>query len=166
MVAIFYRLSTLVLMRYLSFEEAALRRMRGGVGAGRQQQQQHHQQDDDGESSEDEGYSQPAATAGAAPGASPAGRGVSRGSSGSSNGGGGGSGVLSMSEFLRQKHQAYKSPALIVLEGIMDFSHTQFQAHISWIVPLLSRLVVCEDLEVRVCVRQIYQSFVNFLLIK
>jgi hypothetical protein len=75
-------------------------------------------------------------------------------------------GVLSMSDFLRQKHDAYKSPTLIVLEGLCDLTHAQFQRNLSWIVPLLSRLVICEDLEVRLCVRQIYQSFVNFLLIK
>ena len=138
-------------MRYLSFEESALRRLRnsGGLsngvgmhGPGEAQLQG----DEDGDSSEDEAYG---------------GR-----NSGDSAAGVGSGGVLSMADFLRQKHEAYKSPALIVLEGMMDFTHQQFQANLGWIVPLLSRLIICEDVEVRVCVRQIYQSFVNFLLIK
>lgn len=137
-----HRLSSLVLLRYLSFEEAALRRRRGnGDGNGRTHDGAHHAQqqgDDEGDSSEDE-----ARFSGSDAGA-----------------------VLSMTDFLRQKHEAYKSPALIVLEGVCDFTHAQFQHNLSWIVPLLSRLIACEDLEVRLCVRQIYQSFVNFLLIK
>lgn len=74
--------------------------------------------------------------------------------------------VLSFDEFLRQRHESYKSPTLIVLEGMMDFTHQQVQNNLTWIVPLLSRLIICEDIEVRLCVRQIYQSFINFLLIK
>lgn len=134
------RLSSLVLMRYLSFEEAALRKLRGLSNSNRQQ-------DDDGDSSDEEFV-------------------TARTGSGHSGNSGGGGGVLSMAEFLRQKHDAYKSPTLIVLEGLMDFTHAQFQNNLTWIIPLLSRLVICEDVEVRVCVRQIYQSFVNFLLIK
>jgi len=74
--------------------------------------------------------------------------------------------VLSFDEFLQQRHESYKSPTLIVLEGMMDFTHQQVQNNLTWIVPLLSRLIICEDIEVRLCVRQIYQSFINFLLIK
>lgn len=132
-----------MLMRYLSFEESALRRMRGVAST---DPRDRHSGDEDGDSSEDEAYSVPTAAASSA-----------RGSGG---------GVLSMAEFARQKHDAYKSPALIVLEGMMDFTHDQFQRNLGWIVPLLSRLIICDDVEVRVCVRQIYQSFVNFLLIK
>lgn len=128
------RLSSLVLMRYLSFEEAALRKLRGMSSSSKQH-------DDDGDSSDEE-FAPAAARSGST------------------------GGVLSMADFLRQKHDAYKSPALIVLEGMMDFTHSQFQSNVSWIIPLLSRLVICEDVEIRVCVRQIYQSFVNFLLIK
>ena len=73
---------------------------------------------------------------------------------------------ISLEDFWKQKHEAYKSPALIVLEGMMDFTHEQIQNNLTWIVPLLSRLVICEDIEIRLCVRQIYQSFINFLLIK
>lgn len=130
-------------MRYLSFEESALRRMKGIASAASSDPRDQHQQhgDDDGEeSSEDEAYAAPSSRAGG--------------------------GVLSMAEFARQKHEAYKSPALIVLEGMMDFTHEQFQRNLGWIVPLLSRLIICDDIEVRICVRQIYQSFVNFLLIK
>jgi len=74
--------------------------------------------------------------------------------------------ILSFDEFLKQRHESYKSPAMIVLEGMMDFTHVQIQNNLTWIVPLLSRLIVCDDIEVRLCVRQIYQSFINFLLIK
>lgn len=144
------RLSTLVLMRYLSFEEAALRRLKG-LTAGAHLHGHDHPLDDDGESSEDEIYTQPASK----------GNGAHSPNSALSGGA-----VLNMGEFLKQKHDAYKSPALIVLEGMMDFTHEQFQSNLGWIIPLLSRLIICEDVEVRVCVRQIYQSFVNFLLIK
>lgn len=159
------RLSSLVLMRYLSFEEAALRRMHTRTGAGtgalNEKKTNSHSHsnshshgqinwDEDGDSSEDEAY------AAASP---PAGDGGSKQASYAD-------GVLNVAEFAREKHDAYKSPALIVLEGMMDFTHDQFQRNLGWIVPLLSRLIICDDVEVRVCVRQIYQSFVNFLLIK
>lgn len=160
-----------MLIRYLSFEESALRKLRGGTGAGAgaagpaagsrpgaQSSVEKHQSnkpghshshsqinwDEEGDSSEDEAY----------------------GASSPINGNKNADGVLNVAEFAREKHDAYKSPALIVLEGMMDFTHEQFQRNLGWIVPLLSRLIICDDIEVRVCVRQIYQSFVNFLLIK
>jgi len=148
------RLSTMVLTRYLSQEEVTLRKMGGGgasTGAngknlssappagGTSGEAQEDDEDDDSseeEDDEDDAYHM------------------------------GANNILCMDEFLKRRHDAYKSPVLIVLEGMMDFTHDQFQCNLSWIIPLLSRLVICEDLEVRVCVRQIYQSFVNFLLIK
>ena len=156
------------MMRYLSFEESALRKLRAGAGAGAAGSRpvasasaEKHQSnkpghvhsqsqinwDEDEESSEDEAYGASSPVSG-------------------SNKNNAADGVLNVAEFAREKHDAYKSPALIVLEGMMDFTHEQFQRNLGWIVPLLSRLIICEDIEVRVCVRQIYQSFVNFLLIK
>jgi hypothetical protein len=129
------RLSSLVLLRYLTFEEAALRKQRGIASAPGQEDAESSEDEEDAGDEEEE----------------------QEGRTG---------GLLNIMEFHQQKHQAYKSPVMIVLEGMMDFTHEQFQSNVSWIIPLLSRLIVCEDIEVRVCVRQIYQSFVNFLLIK
>lgn len=78
----------------------------------------------------------------------------------------GGSSVVYMKEFWKMRHDAYKCSTMIVLEGMMDFTHQQFHRNLPWIAPLLSRLIACEDVEVRLCVRQLYQSFINFFLLK
>ena len=137
------RLSALVLVRYLSLEENALRKL-PGASSGAAEGERTSEDGEDSSEDEDEGF----------------GVGLH------GDGGGSAGSVVSMGAFLRRRHEAYKSPVMIVLEGMMDFTHEQFQSNLVWIVPLLSRLVICEDLEVRLCVRQIYQSFVNFLLIR
>ncbi|KAJ1434054.1 hypothetical protein B484DRAFT_477107 [Ochromonadaceae sp. CCMP2298] len=73
-------------------------------------------------------------------------------------------GLAGGAELHQLRHAAYKSPALIVLEGMLDLTHEQFQTNKSWVVPLLTRVIICDDIEVRSCVRQIFQSFVTFLL--
>ena len=76
------------------------------------------------------------------------------------------SSVLKLDAFARSRHSAYKVSVVIVLGGILDFSKEQFANNLEWIVPLLSRLIVCETLEVRLCVREIYRLFVNPLILK
>jgi hypothetical protein len=72
--------------------------------------------------------------------------------------------VAGVAELHRLRHTAYKSPALIVLEGMLDLTHEQFKMNKSWVVPLLTRVIICDDVEVRLCVRQIFQTFVTFLV--
>lgn len=131
------RLSAIVLNRYLSYEEVAIRKNKAISSSSSPIDTTINSSDADSYSSDEEdgdGFSSDH--------------------------------VISFDEFLRHRHESYKSPTLIVLEGMMDFTHQQVQNNLTWIVPLLSRLIICEDIEVRLCVRQIYQSFINFLLIK
>lgn len=73
--------------------------------------------------------------------------------------------VLKFDGFVRQRHEAYKSSALIVLTSILEFSPSTFLRNLSWIFPLLSRLIICESIEIRLCVRQINVAFVNSIIL-
>jgi hypothetical protein len=73
--------------------------------------------------------------------------------------------MLKLDGFARQRHEAYKSSALIVLSSILEFSPKVFLRNVNWVVPLLSRLIICESIEIRLCVRQINFTFVNPIML-
>lgn len=72
-----------------------------------------------------------------------------------------GSSVLRDQQFLRAQHAAYFNPVKIVLERVCAFSHAAFTDHSHWLVPLLTRMIVCENAAVRILVRQIFQQFID-----
>lgn len=101
----------------------------------------------DGEQSDDERNRQSVDHAGA--------------SSGGGSGNGGGSGVLRDQQFLRVQHSAYFNPVKLVLERVGAFSGPSFNDNCHWLVPLLSRMIVCENATVRGLVRSVFQKFVD-----
>lgn len=76
------------------------------------------------------------------------------------------SSVLKMNAFARHRHEAYEPCVVALLGGVLEFSPAQFAQNLAWVAPLLSRLVICESLEVRLNVREIYRVFVNPLVLE
>jgi len=74
--------------------------------------------------------------------------------------------MFKLDAFARQRHDAYKSSAVIVLTSVLEFSTSQFVENLDWLVPVLSRLVICESIDIRLCVREIGNTFVNPMLLK
>ncbi len=70
-----------------------------------------------------------------------------------------------VANFSKARHEAYKPSVLILLRAVALYSTHQFAENVNWLAPLLSRLVVCEDLEVRLCLRDIYRGNVSPLII-
>eukprot|EP00981_Chlorochromonas_danica_P013923 scaffold7101_cov242-Ochromonas_danica.AAC.2 len=154
------RCSSLVLSRYLSFEEGS-----------------NDWSSSDGEASEDEADGK----TGAGGGAGPKGRGGERESmvgeekdarrrksstaaqleNALASKKSPSSGVLRDQQFLRAQHTAYLGPVRLILERVTNFDGSAFQEHCHWLVPLLSRMIICENASVRSLVRQIFQQFVD-----
>lgn len=67
--------------------------------------------------------------------------------------------------FRKGRHAGYKISVLIVLEGIAKFNTTLFNHHARWIVPILSQLLICNDKDVRMQVKVIYETFINPLIL-
>ena len=63
--------------------------------------------------------------------------------------------------FAGSAHLAYTPVALILLKGILDFSNSQFSNNSSWLVPILSQLILCNDVNIRFCVSNIYSKHIN-----
>lgn len=74
--------------------------------------------------------------------------------------------MLKLDTFARQRHDSYKSCAVIVLTNVLEFSSEEFQDNLTWLVPILSRLIICESIDIRLCVREIGTKYVNPLLLK
>jgi hypothetical protein len=73
--------------------------------------------------------------------------------------------MLKLDAFAHQRHDAYKSSALIVLSGILELPLEKFLENVHWLIPLLSRLIICESIEIRLCVRQINIAFVTSIIL-
>lgn len=76
------------------------------------------------------------------------------------------SGVLTMDLFAQERHSAYQVSIVFVLNEILCFSDEQFSDNSRWIIPLLSRLIICADIDVRIFVRDIYKRFVNDMALR
>lgn len=74
--------------------------------------------------------------------------------------------VMGMDSFAKEKHHAYKTSVLLALNAILKFTPVQFRLNANWMTGFLSRLIVCESLEIRLCIREIYRTFVNPLILK
>ncbi len=75
-------------------------------------------------------------------------------------------GILTLDKFADERHRAYLVPVLFILQEFISFSPTQFLHNSSWVVPLLSRLVICSDVKVRICIRDLYSKFVNGMALR
>lgn len=74
--------------------------------------------------------------------------------------------VMGMDSFAKEKHHAYKASVLLALNAILMFSPIQFKQNANWLTGFLCKLIVCESLEIRLCIREIYRTFVNPLILK
>ncbi len=74
--------------------------------------------------------------------------------------------VMGMDSFAKEKHHAYKASVLLALNSILKFTPAQFKSNAIWLTGFLCRLIVCESLEIRLCIREIYRTFMNPLILK
>ena len=74
--------------------------------------------------------------------------------------------LTSMNFFIEEQLEIYAAPIMLALEGIAQFSPVQFNRNVSWILPLLSSATVCNDRDVRKCIKDVYEKQVNTVLIK
>lgn len=63
--------------------------------------------------------------------------------------------------FIIEEVNAYIIPVTVALRGLLELSAEQFRRYIPWFVPLLSRIVLCQDRSVRALVKMIYERQVN-----
>ncbi len=75
-------------------------------------------------------------------------------------------GVLTTDVFAQQHHAAYQASVVFTLNQILGFTDNQFVLNSKWIIPLVARAVICADIDVRICVRDIYKRFVNDLALR
>lgn len=61
----------------------------------------------------------------------------------------------------KTRHDAYLSPMVMVLSNIEKFSAEKFRENQTWLVPWLSRLLICENIKLRTYLSRIYQKHVN-----
>lgn len=69
--------------------------------------------------------------------------------------------VSSTHSFAMEEHEAYGAAVLIALQGILALNAIQFKDLFSWAGSLLSSLILCDDIDVRNCLSQIYVQHVN-----
>lgn len=60
---------------------------------------------------------------------------------------------------------AYTPVALILLKGIVDFNSSQFNSNASWLVSLLSQLILCNDPNIRSLVSHIYVTHIDHVVL-
>jgi hypothetical protein len=68
--------------------------------------------------------------------------------------------------FILEELHAYVSPVIVTFKGLADISAEQFRRYIPWLVPLLSRSILCQERTVRFVVMLVYESQVNPLLLE
>ena len=63
-------------------------------------------------------------------------------------------------------HAAYTPVTLILLKGILDCSTSQFSKNSQWLIPILSKLILCNDPNIRLFVSSIYTKHVNNIVLE
>lgn len=64
-----------------------------------------------------------------------------------------------------EQHEAYGAAVLIALHGIMSFTPHQFKRFFPLFSEILTKLIICEDIDVRSCVCDIYHAHINPLVL-
>lgn len=127
-----------MLSRYVQFEERAQRRrLRGAAAAGGEAMVGRDESSEDDDEEEEEEEQGESATV-----------------------------MLMVAAFARLRHEAYRPSVLLILRAVRRFSREQFAQNVSWLAPLLSRLILCENIEVRLCLRDIHREAVIPLIVK
>ncbi len=70
----------------------------------------------------------------------------------------------SIDPFLSEEHDAYGAAVLIALHSFLAMTPDQFLTTIPWFSETLSKLILCDDIDVRSCVSDIYKLRINPLL--
>lgn len=68
--------------------------------------------------------------------------------------------------FILEELHAYVSPVIATLKGLADITTEQFRRYTRWVVPLLSRSILCQERTVRFVVMLVYETQVNPLLLE
>ena len=63
-------------------------------------------------------------------------------------------------------HAAYTPVTSILLKGILDCSSSQFSKNSPWLIPILSKLISCNDPNIRLFVSNIYTKHVNNIVLE
>jgi hypothetical protein len=67
--------------------------------------------------------------------------------------------------FSLQRHQAYNMCVIRLLQAISKFTSSDFNSNRAWLVPILSQLILCDDRNVRCILSQLYNDFMNGILL-
>ena len=70
----------------------------------------------------------------------------------------------SKQSFVVNRHEAYIPVVSIALSGVVQFRSEQFRRSVKWLMPLLSKLIVCSDKDIRVIVSNIFTFHITPLL--
>lgn len=61
-------------------------------------------------------------------------------------------------------HEAYGSAVLIGLQGVLSMDKQKFAKCYSWASIVFARMILCDDVDVRSCLSQIYITQINPLV--
>lgn len=70
----------------------------------------------------------------------------------------------STSTYDNDEHEAYGAVVLIALQGILAMNEVQFKACIKWASPVFADMILCDDVDVRSCISEIYHKKINPLI--
>lgn len=72
--------------------------------------------------------------------------------------------LASTDPYVIEELHFYVSPIIVTFKGLADITPSQFKRYISWLIPLLSRSVLCQERTVRFVVMLVYETQVNPLM--
>jgi hypothetical protein len=70
----------------------------------------------------------------------------------------------STSTYDNDEHEAYGAVVLIALQGILSMNEAQFKKCISWALSIFADMILCDDVDVRSCISEIYHKKINPLI--
>ncbi len=70
----------------------------------------------------------------------------------------------STTSYDNDEHEAYGAAVLIALQGFIRMNERQFKSCYPWASTLLANMIMCDDVDVRSCVSEIYLKKINRLV--
>ena len=67
--------------------------------------------------------------------------------------------------FLVEQRDAYISLIAVIIQGVLNFSDTQFKANASWILPLISDIIINSNGTLRQCVKDIFDKHIQSIVL-
>ena len=68
------------------------------------------------------------------------------------------------SKDLFREAAAYAPIVLQLLDGILSFDDDEFKENLSWLYPLLTGLITCGSVEIRLCLRNVFEGRLKAML--